>query len=49
VLSVDVRNPIFLLSKLEAVGIRTEPTLDPSHRLQHTGIKKMAQIDSAGN
>jgi hypothetical protein len=33
VLSVDVRNSIFLLSKLEAVAIPTEPTLDHFHRL----------------
>ena len=49
VFSVDMRNSIFFLSKLEAVAIPTEPRLDHTHRLQHSGIKKMAQNDLVGN
>jgi hypothetical protein len=44
-----VRNSIFFSSKLEAFAIQTEPLLDHPHRLQHSGIKKMAQIDLVGN
>ena len=36
----------FFLSETEVVAIQTEPTPEHSRRLQHTGITKMAQIDS---
>jgi hypothetical protein len=45
VFSAGVRNSFFL-SETEVVAIQTEPTPEHSRRLQHTGITKMAQIDS---
>jgi hypothetical protein len=47
--AIEMDTPYFLLSKLEAVAISAEPMLEHLHRLQHTRIKKMAQIDSVDN
>jgi hypothetical protein len=45
VFSAGVHNSFFL-SETEVVAIQTERTPEHSRRLEHTGITKMAQIDS---